>query len=144
MKTNSHTAPDETWLPPAGRWLATLHEMKIDTDQVRLIFRMTRQEGLTQDYMAGKTFKRERYKFLLNDLIAWLGSKRVQALCEHGTLPFENLKELLGEAAMIEIELLDRGQDQKFRNIKSIKSCHQKVNVPAGGIDLSSLGLKWN
>ena len=144
MKTNILIKPDTTWLPPAGRWRANLHEIKIDADQARLIFRMTQQGSLTQDYMAGKTFKRGQHSFLLKDLIAWLGSKRVQDLCDNGTLPFENLKEIIGEDAMIEIELVDCGQPQKFRNIKSINSCHRKNNVSAGGIDLSSLGWKWN
>ena len=144
MKTNILIKPDATWHPPAGRWLATLHEIKIDTSQVRLIFRMARQKSLTQDYMAGKTFKLDQHKFLLKDLIVWLGSKRVQALCDNGTLPFKNLKELLGEAAMIEIELIDCGQPEKFRNIKTIQSCHDKDSAPAAAIDLSSLGWKWN
>ena len=94
--------------------------------------------------MAGKTFKREQHKFLVSDLEEWLGRERLRDLCVGTTLTFENLKKLIGVAAMIEIELKECGQLEKFRNIRSIRPCKNEGSAPTAGIDLKSLSWKWN
>jgi hypothetical protein len=144
MITSTRNAADNTWLPPSGLWFANLNEIKTDTDQIRLIFKIANQQGLSQDYMAGKTFKMEQYNFLLRDLIGWIGSGNVQSLCENGKLPFKKLRGLIGKEALVEIELVECGQAEKFRNIKSIKSCDENDEASNAGIDLSAMGWRWN
>ena len=147
MYRTTTTTQDGAWYPPAGHWNATLSQVKVDADnpdQVRLIFKVPLQPGLTREYAAGKTYKKEQHRYLLADLHTWLGKERIEALSSDEKLPFANLESLVGECAVLEVELKDCGKSQAFRNIRSIHPCraYQRetspaVNVP--GIDLRAL-----
>lgn len=117
------------WLVPPGRYSATLAQVSPrPPDEVRLVFTLSQQRGITGDKKAGKFYATQRPHWLERDLESWLGTDRLRKLAAGRDLGLAELSTLIGTKAVLVITNEDRGQATPLVNISEILP-HTRENL---------------
>lgn len=131
------------WLVPPGRYSATLTQVSPrPPDEVRLVFTLSKQRGITGDKKAGKYYGDQRPFWLEQDLKSWLGVDRLRSLAADGNMGLAELSTLIGTKAVLVITNEDRGQANPLVIISEILP-HTRENLDGTSTATHNVGPKF-
>jgi hypothetical protein len=109
------------WHVPPGRYSATItHVLSRSEEEVRVIFTIPVQKGVTEVKKAGKCYSAKHPRWIEKDLGSLLGRDGLRKLAADGVLELEQLNKLIGTQAVLDITNEDHGQDVPLTVISEI------------------------
>jgi hypothetical protein len=108
------------WHVPPGRYSATITQITPRSEEVRVIFTIPEQKGVTEVKKAGKCYSSKHPRWIEKDLGSLLGKDGLRKLAADGVLELEQLNKLIGTHAVLVITNEDHGQDVPLTVISEI------------------------
>jgi hypothetical protein len=115
----------KTWNVPPGRYKATLEsafcrETGGDSEQTRLVFKLREKTGAETESRAGINFRTNNPDHFARSIASWLGQEQLDELFPNGVVTEENLQQLIGRNAILDIANEDHGQVHPLVVIRQI------------------------
>jgi hypothetical protein len=122
------------WHVPPGLYSATITQITPRSEEVRVIFTIPEQKGVTEVKKAGKCYSSKHPRWIEKDLGSLLGRDGLRKLAADGVLELEQLNKLIGTQAVLVITNEDHGQDVPLTVISEI------LPYNPGNLKMSNLG----
>lgn len=122
------------WHVPPGRYSATITQITPRSEEVRVIFTIPEQKGVTEVKKAGKCYSAKHPRWLEKDLGSLLGRDGLRKLAADGVLELEQLNKLIGTQAVLTITNENHGQDVPLTVISEI------LPYTPGNLKMSNVG----
>lgn len=115
----------KTWNVPSGRYSATLdsafcREAGGESEQIRLVFKLRDKTGAETESRAGINFRTNNPDHFDRAIRSWLGQEQLDKLFPGGVVTEENLQQLIGRNAILDIANEDHGQEHPLVVIRQI------------------------
>jgi hypothetical protein len=115
----------KTWNVPQGRYYATLEsafcrEAGTESEKVRLVFKLRDNTGAETESRAGINFRTNNPDHFAQAIPSWLGQEQLDKLFPDRVVTEENLHQLIGRNAILEIANENHGQVHPLVVIRQI------------------------